>query len=189
MSQADEREILTVGEMSDADRAAAAAGTPVYVLMERAGAAVAREVAARFASRPVLVLCGPGDNGGDGYVAARHLREAGWSVCIASTVEVERLKGAAARAAAVWGGPVANLAEVEISVPALVIDALFGAGLKRPLARQVREAMKALQARRIPLVAIDLPSGLPGDTGPAVRLRAFGRADDHLPPQEARACA
>jgi hydroxyethylthiazole kinase-like uncharacterized protein yjeF len=74
------REILTVAEMAAADRAAVARGTPTPVLMERAGEAVAQAVRGRYAHRPVVVWCGPGDNGGDGYVAARHLRRRGWQV-------------------------------------------------------------------------------------------------------------
>ena len=158
-------EILTVAEMGAADRAAVAAGTSVAALMERAGAAVTRRIAERFSPRPALVLCGPGDNGGDGYVAARHLRSAGWPVQIASLADASALKGAAAEAAGAWGEDIRRLGGADLAAPGLVIDALFGAGLKRPLAGPARQALQRVQERRVPLVAVDLPSGLAGDTG------------------------
>lgn len=159
------REILTVAEMAAADRAAAAAGTPLAVLMERAGAAVAKAVQARYPTGPVLVLCGPGDNGGDGFVAARRLKEAGRPVAVAALEPVSELKGAAAEAAAAWGGEVIGLEAAEAADAAVVIDALFGAGLSRPLDGVAQGALQRLQDRRLPLVAVDLPSGLSGDTG------------------------
>ena len=151
--------------MGAADRAAEAAGAPVRVLMQRAGEAVAHAVEQRFAPGPVLVLCGPGDNGGDGFVAAKTLQAAGWPVTVASLGDVAKLKGAAAQAAADWDGPVFKLSEGTSGPAAIVVDALFGAGLARPLSAPVRDVLKALQAKRLPLVAVDLPSGLSGDTG------------------------
>jgi hydroxyethylthiazole kinase-like uncharacterized protein yjeF len=161
------RAILTVAEIAEADRAAAAAGTPTRVLLERAGRAVAEASAARFPGARVLVLCGPGDNGGDGYVAARMLRAGGVAVTLAASVEREALKGAAAEAAADWTDPVVPLARLDAAgVEAdVVVDALFGAGLRRRLAPPVMAVLKALQDRGVPLVAVDLPSGLAGDTG------------------------
>ena len=158
-------EILTVEEMTSADREAEAAGTPVLDLMERAGAAVAEAIQARRAQAPVQVLCGPGNNGGDGFVAARRLREAGWNVTVAAMADTDQLKGAAFHAAAAWGGPVARLGDGAADDAPIVIDAMFGAGLSRPLGPAARDALEAAQARRAWLVAVDTPSGLAGDTG------------------------
>ncbi len=158
-------EILTVAEMTAADRAAEAARTSVLSLMERAGAAVAEAIQARRAPADVQVLCGPGNNGGDGFVAARRLREAGWTVTVVAAGDPGQLKGAAAQAAAAWGGSVARLGDGAGDDASIVIDALFGAGLSRPLGPAVRDVLKAAQARRAWLVAVDVPSGLSGDTG------------------------
>ena len=158
-------EILTVAQSRAADQAAIAAGTPLRTLMERAGEAVAEAIQARFPKAAVLVLCGPGDNGGDGFVAARRLRDAGWPVQVAALTSPERMKGAAAEAARSWAGPVSTLEEAAAHDVGVVVDALFGAGLSRPLDLAVRTALEAVQARGAPLVAVDLPSGLDGDTG------------------------
>jgi hydroxyethylthiazole kinase-like uncharacterized protein yjeF len=151
--------------MAAADRAAVAAGTPASTLMERAGAAVADAVARRFAPRPTVVLAGPGNNGGDGYVAARRLRDLGWPV------RVEALgppRGAEAQAAArAWAGPTSNLAQSGGGSD-LVIDALFGAGLDRPLGGEVTRLALALERSGASVAAIDTPSGLAGDTGQAL---------------------
>ncbi len=159
------REILTVAQMGAADRAAGAAGTPLGVLMERAGAAVARAIQLRFAAGRALVLCGPGDNGGDGYVAAGRLREAGWTVVVASLVEPSTLRGATAEAARAWNGPIQTLSEFSLDGVTLVVDALLGAGLSRPLSPPASDLLKTVQDGPAPLVCIDLPSGLSGDTG------------------------
>jgi hydroxyethylthiazole kinase-like uncharacterized protein yjeF len=160
------REILTVAEMGAADRAAVEAGTSGVLLMERAGAAVAEAVAARWSPRPVLVLCGPGNNGGDGYVAARKLAEAGWPVTVAALRDPAQLHGDAAVAAKGWTGEVRTLAKGEPpGEGGLVIDALFGAGLVRPLDNAAQGALRRAVAKGAPLVAVDLPSGLSGDTG------------------------
>ena len=164
MQRTNEREILTVAEMGEADRRVEAAGTPALSLMERAGEAVAAAVAERFAEGPVLVLCGPGNNGGDGFIAARRLAQAGRAVTVAAAVELDKLKGPAAEAARTWEGPVRRLSEIEPKGAAAVIDALFGAGLRRPLSGPPLSALKAVQAAGPPVVAVDLPSGLDGDT-------------------------
>jgi hydroxyethylthiazole kinase-like uncharacterized protein yjeF len=155
------RQILTVAEMSRADAAAIAAGTPGLTLMERAGAAVADAVCARFARQPTLVLCGPGNNGGDGYVAARLLKDRGWPV------EVRRLGEPATQdaqaAGARWDGvtrPLNGALE-----PGVWIDALFGAGLSRPLEGPAAAAALRMADAPEQVVAVDVPSGVPGDTG------------------------
>jgi hydroxyethylthiazole kinase-like uncharacterized protein yjeF len=155
------RFILTAEEMREAEARAIAAGTSVETLMERAGLAAA-EAAWRFAGPlPTLVLCGPGNNGGDGYVIARALRDRGVDVRIAALAEPA---GGAARAARdAWGGPVAALEEAEAAP--LLIDALFGTGLKRPLAAEAAGLLGRLaDAARI-RVAVDLPSGAATDDG------------------------
>ena len=155
-------EILTVAEMTAADQAAIAGGTPGAVLMQRAGTAVAEAVGARWSKRPVVVLCGPGNNGGDGYVAARVLAEAGWDVRTASMARAG-LRGDAAGAAAGWNGPDAPLSADSCAGTGLVIDALFGAGLARPITPEVETPLRAAETAGVPIVAVDLPSGLPGD--------------------------
>jgi len=155
-------EILTVAEMTAADRAAIAAGTPGPVLMRRAGAGVADAILGRWTPRPTAILCGPGNNGGDGYVAARKLAEAGWPVRTCSIAR-QALKDDAAEASAAWTGPDAALAPGCCDGAGLVVDALFGAGLSRPLSREAQAALRGAEAARVPIVAVDLPSGLPGD--------------------------
>jgi hydroxyethylthiazole kinase-like uncharacterized protein yjeF len=155
------REILTVAEMTAADRAAIDAGVESYLLMERAGAAVADAIIARWSPAACLVLCGPGSNGGDGYVAARRLAEAGWAVRVAAIQPPTAPD--ALRAAAGWSGSVSPLDEASIESADLVIDALFGAGLTRALSGAAESLLKAVEARRLPLIAVDLPSGLSGD--------------------------
>ena len=154
------RQILTVAEMSRADKAAVAAGTPATTLMERAGTAVAEAIAARFAVQPVTVLCGPGDNGGDGYVAARMLRSRGWTVAVRAFSEPGSESGKWARGQ--WDGPVEPF-RGPIG-PGIVIDALFGAGLSRPLSAEAEAAALALASRPQDVIAVDVPSGLYGDT-------------------------
>ena len=151
-------ELLTPAEMAQADANAVATGTPVEVLMERAGWAVAQAIRTRFRPCPVLVLCGPGNNGGDGYVAARLLARAGWPVTVAALAPP---RADAAIAAARWHGPMAPFTAAEAARASLVIDAVFGAGLARDLDPSVATVLAA--ARRI--VAIDVPSGLDGATG------------------------
>jgi hydroxyethylthiazole kinase-like uncharacterized protein yjeF len=164
------REILTVAQMSAADRAAVADGTPIQVLMERAGEAVANAIRARYGRQPVVIWCGPGDNGGDGYVAARHLKRRGWPVVVEAAYPptTEAARWAASR----WKGEVRPLS----SRPApghLYIDALFGAGLSRPLEAEVAELARTVTAAALRVVAVDTPSGVHGDTGRALGEAAF----------------
>ncbi len=160
--------LLTVEAMRRVDAAAIAAGTPGRTLMERAGVAVAARAQARLSpGGSVLVLCGPGNNGGDGFVAARLLAEAGHRVELVLLGNRDALAGDAAAAAADWTGPVEG-APSEIPPCDLVIDALFGAGLARDLDGAARALVEALNASGRPVLAVDVPSGLDGDTG-AVR--------------------
>ena len=131
--QEGELALLTPVQMSDADRAAEATGIDGFGLMEAAGSAVAVAVGARWPMRPVTVLCGPGNNGGDGFVAARHLAAAGWPVKLALLGSREKLTGEAAHAASLWKGPLAPFGLEILEGAGIVIDAIFGAGLSRPL--------------------------------------------------------
>jgi hydroxyethylthiazole kinase-like uncharacterized protein yjeF len=155
------REILSVAELAAADRASADSGVDALTLVERAGAAVADAVQARWTRRSVVVLCGPGLNGADGYVAARRLAEAGWPVRVLASAHPAH--GPAERAAAAFSGPVESLSPAALGDAALVVDALYGAGLARALDGMAADTLRAAADRRLPLVAVDLPSGLQGD--------------------------
>jgi hydroxyethylthiazole kinase-like uncharacterized protein yjeF len=157
-------ELLTNDEMAEADRRTIAAGTPGTALMEKAGAAVARAVLRRhpLGSR-VAVVAGPGNNGGDGFVAARHLAAAGMRVRVCLVGERGRLKGDAAWAAAGWGGEVVS--SPDVASAAVIIDALFGAGLDRRITGAALAAVEAMNGAGCPVVAVDLASGINGTTG------------------------
>ena len=159
-------ELLTPDEMGQADRLTIERGTPGLVLMENAGAAVAR-VAARAAciGSRLLVLCGPGNNGGDGFVAARLLAETGYRVRLALLGRREALRGDAAAMAARWSGAVEEAQGCSLADVDLVIDALFGAGLARDLDGAARQLVERVNASGLPVVAVDLPSGIDGATG------------------------
>jgi len=162
-------EIITVAEMYAADQRAADAGVPSRTLMEYAGRAVADEITKSHAKPcPVLVLCGPGNNGGDGFVAARHLKSRGWDVRVALLGERGKLTGDAAYMAVQWPDEVAPVAPAALQGAKLVIDGLFGAGLARPLQGAARATVEALNDNPARVVAIDVPSGLHGDLGRAL---------------------
>jgi len=166
-------EILTVAEMTAADQAAIAAGTPGQVLMERAGTAVADAIRARFAPCRVAVLCGPGNNGGDGYVVARLLKRRGWTVWVEtfgqpSTADSRAMAGK-------WRGDTRPMA-ADNRPADLYVDALFGAGLSKPLAGEASRFAQATQALKGRVVAIDVSSGVSGESGGIVGGEAV-RAD------------
>jgi NAD(P)H-hydrate epimerase len=161
----EENALLTPQEMAAADQAAMLAGHPGPVLMENAGSAVARAVRARWSPRPVAILCGPGNNGGDGLVAARHLAEAGWPVTVALLGALDALKGDAAHHAALWQGDVLPMSPSVVEGAELVIDAVFGAGLARPVEGLAAATLKAAMDRGVPICAVDIPSGVDGGTG------------------------
>ena len=164
--------LLSVAQMTEADRATIAAGTPGPVLMQNAGNAVVREITRRWSPRPVSVLCGPGNNGGDGFVVAVELAHAGWPVRVALLGRRENLRGDARDHAARWSAGIESLTPGVIEGAALVVDALFGSGLSRGLDPQVVATLSAVTQRGIPLVAIDVPSGVMGDTGESVGAAA-----------------
>ncbi|OJT99661.1 MAG: hypothetical protein BGN82_09825 [Alphaproteobacteria bacterium 65-7] len=153
-------EVLTTAEMARADARAVARGTPSLTLMENAGRAVADAIVARFRPCAVTVLCGPGNNGGDGFVVARLLDEEGFTVRVASD---GGHTGDADHMAARWSGLTVALTPEALSGARLVVDALFGAGLSRPLEGAAAQVVTAL--RELPVVAVDVPSGVSGDSG------------------------
>src|SRR5581483_4743226 len=162
-------ELLTAAEMSRADALAIAGGVTGLTLMENAGAAVAETAAKMLARAPaaIAVACGPGNNGGDGFVAARRLREAGHKVRLGLLGQREALKGDAAAMASRWGDAIEPLTPAILADADLVIDALFGAGLSRPLEGTAADVVAAINASGKPVVAVDVPSGLDGTSGAA----------------------
>ena len=160
--------LLSVAQMTEADHAAVAAGIPGSQLMLNAGNAVVREIMRRWPPRAVTVLCGPGNNGGDGFVVAVALAQAGWPVRVALLGDRENLRGDARFHAARWSGGVEAVTPAAIDGAALVVDALFGSGLCRALDSPVVATLRAVAQRELPLVAVDVPSGVMGDTGESV---------------------
>ncbi len=162
-------EIITVAEMYTADRYAAEHGIPSRTLMEYAGRAVADEIVRKNAKPcPVVVMCGPGNNGGDGFVVARLLKARGWEVRLALLGERGALKGDAAFQSEQWTDDVIALTPSALDGAALVVDGLYGAGLSRPLEGAARDTVIALNDSPAQVVAIDIPSGLHGDLGCAL---------------------
>jgi hydroxyethylthiazole kinase-like uncharacterized protein yjeF len=151
--------------MGTADRLAIEGGRSGFELMQNAGAAVAEVGLEMAESGKILVLAGPGNNGGDGFIAAALLRRAGRDVRVALLGARARLAGDAARAAASYDGPVEALAPETDFSAALIVDALFGAGLARPLEGDVGEVVERANAAGAPILAVDLPSGVDGATG------------------------
>jgi hydroxyethylthiazole kinase-like uncharacterized protein yjeF len=155
--------VLTPAEMAVADGAAIASGISGFSLMRAAGRAVAREILRRFRPCPVAILCGHGNNGGDGFVIASYLFARGWPVRVALLGDREALRGDADLAARLWAGPIEPLAPAVLARAGLVVDSLFGAGLTRPVTGAAAAVLAA--ARGLPIVAVDLPSGVSGLTG------------------------
>jgi len=158
-------EVLTTAEMERADRLAIAAGTPGFALMLSAGQAVAEAAANLVEEGPILVVCGPGNNGGDGFVAAAELTAQGRDVSVILMCDREALQGDAASAARGWKHPVLPFNPQAVGKPALIIDALFGAGLSRPVQGEAHDVIAAINASGAPVLAVDLPSGVNGTTG------------------------
>jgi NAD(P)H-hydrate epimerase len=169
-----DRALLTVAEMYAADKAALAGGVAGEALMEAAGIAVADAVLALGSPRPVAVLCGPGYNGGDGFVAARHLKAAGWPVRLALLGDRAALKGDAKTNAERWDGGVEPLSPAVLEGAAVVVDALFGAGLARAIDGVARDTIAAIGERVC--IAVDVPSGVHGDSGEILGIAPRARA-------------
>jgi ADP-dependent NAD(P)H-hydrate dehydratase / NAD(P)H-hydrate epimerase len=163
--------ILTAAQMRAAEEVVIAAGTSVTALMECAGAALAEAIWRYGGEQPTLILCGPGNNGGDGYVAARLLAERGLDVRVAALREPKAPAAVAARKG--WTGPIESLAEAA-SAPVLV-DALFGTGLARPLEAEISGSLARLAQAAKFVIAVDLPSGVGTDDG-----AALGAVQAHL---------
>jgi hydroxyethylthiazole kinase-like uncharacterized protein yjeF len=162
----DDAALLTVEQMYAADRAAMAAGRSGTGLMEAAGAGAARAIIRRWAPRPTVILCGPGNNGGDGFVVARHLARHGWrDVRVALLGERSALAGDAAVMASMWDDDIVPIMPRALDGRYLVVDAVFGAGLARPVDGAVAATLEAAASSAAVRVAIDVPSGVSGDTG------------------------
>ena len=158
-------EVLTTTEMERADRLTITAGTPGFALMMSAGQAVAEAAMGLVEEGPILVVAGCGNNGGDGFVAAAELAARGRDVSVILLCERDSLQGDAALAARGWKYPVLPFNPQAIGKPALIIDALFGAGLNRPVKGDPLEMIEAVNANGAPVLAVDLPSGINGTTG------------------------
>ena len=167
-------ELLTVAEMYTADRLTIAGGVPGRDLMAAAGGAVADAILADgWGGGTVLVLCGPGNNGGDGFVIARRLQDAAVPVRLALLGDRRALKGDAADAASAWDGEVEALNPDHLAGVSLVVDALFGAGLDRALTGTAAAMVRAVTRAGLPVVAVDVPSGIVGDQAEPLEGVAF----------------
>src|SRR6201996_4546977 len=181
-------EVLTSAEMERADRLTIAAGTPGFALMLSAGQAVAQVAMDLAEDGPIVVVAGRGNNGGDGFVAAAELAARGREVSVILLCERDSLQGDAASAARGWKHPVLPFNPQAIGKPALIIDALFGAGLNRPIKGEPCDMIEAINANGALVLSIDLPSGINGTTGAVmgVAVRAtetvtfFRRKPGHL---------
>jgi ADP-dependent NAD(P)H-hydrate dehydratase / NAD(P)H-hydrate epimerase len=181
-------EVLTTAEMERADRLAIAAGTPGFALMMSAGQAIAEAAIDLVEEGPIVVVAGRGNNGGDGFVAAAELAARGREVSVILLCGRDSLQGDAASAARGWKHPVLPFNPQAIGKPALIIDALFGAGLNRPVKGNPYDMIEAINANDAPVLSIDLPSGINGTTGAVmgVAVRAtetvtfFRRKPAHL---------
>jgi hydroxyethylthiazole kinase-like uncharacterized protein yjeF len=158
-------EVLTTTEMQLADRLAIAGGTPGFALMMSAGQAVAQAAMDLAEQGSILVIAGGGNNGGDGFVAAAELAARGRDVSVILLCQRDSLKGDAALAARGWKDPVLPFNPQAIGTPALIIDALFGAGLDRPVQGDPHTMIEAINASGVPVLSVDLPSGINGTTG------------------------
>src|SRR3990167_5586100 len=158
-------EILSTHQMKLAEQAACTGKTTSFTLMQRAGKAVAEEIISRYSKQPVLVLCGMGNNGGDGFIVAAALKKKNWDVTLACAVDTHDLQGDASRAAETWRDDIITFEDLEIPEEGLIVDAVFGTGLSRPVEGQIYETLISLRETDCPIIAIDVPSGMNADTG------------------------
>lgn len=164
MTRPPPRPLVSAAEMRAAE---VASGAPGAELMRRAGEAAAALIARRWSRRRVAVICGPGANGGDGFVVAAALSAAGWPTRLSFIGSREELRGDAAAMASRWRGPFEPLT-ASLSDAELTVDALFGTGLNRDVSGEAEAAVNAMNAAGAPRFALDIPSGVDCDTG---RLR------------------
>lgn len=165
MKTPDNSVLLTPAEMSRADGLAVEAGIASLTLMENAGRAVADVITGRYGPRDTVVLCGPGNNGGDGFVVARLLKDRGWQVRVALFGERDKLKGDASFYFDLWKGNVEPASSEAIGSAELIVDALLGAGLDRDIEGDLAALIQAVNASGKPVVAVDVPSGIDGASG------------------------
>lgn len=158
-------ELLTPKQMGEADRLAEEGGVPSLELMENAGRAVFEAITTAYGECKVLVLCGPGNNGGDGFVVARLLADAGWPVRVALFGDKAKLKDDAGANAEAWHGAISPAEPFVIDGAELIVDGLLGAGLDRDIVGPMEELISAVNQAGVPVVAIDVPSGIDGETG------------------------
>lgn len=161
------RELLTNEQMAETDRITIESGVPGFTLMLNAGQAVADIIIERVQPCKTLALCGPGNNGGDGFVIAALLKAQGWDVAVACSVAPETLKGDAKTASELWTGPVLRFEEVEITPDLLIVDAVFGTGFKGAFRSPVLEVFQRIEKAKPLVIAVDIPSGVNGTTGEA----------------------
>lgn len=159
--------ILSVEQMYEADRRAIEGGVAGIILMENAGQGIAAHMEKGWDKCTVLVLCGPGNNGGDGYVVARALSEAGWPVQVAAYGDPKSLKGDAYAMYEKYEGDVGGWSDIDLDDVDLVVDGIFGAGFRGDLPAEMVDVFDEITACEIPVVAIDVPSGMNGSTGDA----------------------
>src|SRR3981081_3106617 len=158
-------EVLTAVEMERADRLTIAAGTPGFALMLSAGQAVAEAAMDFVEAGPILVVAGRGNNGGDGFVAAAELAARGRGGSVILLCGGDRLQGDAGVGGQGWKYPGLPFNPQAIGKPVLIIDALFGAGLNRPVKGEPHDMIEAINANGAPVLSVDLPSGVNGTTG------------------------
>jgi NAD(P)H-hydrate epimerase len=175
MPESDDMLLYTAAQVRELDRRAIEdAGIDGYELMCRAGAALLRQVEQDWPNaRRVTVLCGPGNNGGDGYVLARLLRETGRDVQLLALIDPAALQGAARQAADDYRAADGGIVSYSGSLPAateLLIDALLGTGLDRPVEGVFEQAIEQINEHPAPVLAADIPSGLHADTGRALGI-------------------
>lgn len=165
MTASNDHVLLTPAEMGRADALAVASGIQSFKLMEAAGNAVADVVQERHPDGHVLVLCGPGNNGGDGFVVAERLRQDGREVRVALFGDKAKLKGDAALFADLWKGPIEALPVDGLRPADVIVDALLGAGLDRDIEGELAALIAAVNASGLPIVSVDVPSGIDGASG------------------------
>jgi len=157
--------LLTPAEMARADALAIEGGTPSLTLMENAGRAVVDAIVARYPRGEAVVFCGPGNNGGDGFVIARLLRDREWPVRVVLYGNRARLAGDADFNATKWKDDIGSTTAASIGAATLIVDALFGAGLDRDIEDALIPVITAINASGLPVVAVDIPSGVDGASG------------------------